>query len=48
MNSKTSLRRRFRAARRALSASEYERRSQLAAAAIKKLPAFKAGARIAL
>lgn len=48
MTSKASLRRQLRAARRALSAAEHARRSHLATCAIKQLPAFKAGSRIAL
>ena len=48
MTSKAALRRRFRAARRAFSPAEHARRSHLATSAIKRLPAFKAGSRIAL
>jgi len=47
MTSKASLRRQFRAERRALSPAEHARRSHLATSAITQLPAFKAGSRIA-
>ncbi len=45
---KARLRRELRAARRSLSGAEHAQRSELAAAAITRLAAFKSGARIAL
>jgi len=48
MNTKASLRKRCRAARRALPPAEHARRSSLAAAAVTRLTAFKAGSRVAV
>ena len=45
---KRALRRELRAKRRSLSAADHDRKSKLAASAIARLPAFKAGARIAV
>jgi 5-formyltetrahydrofolate cyclo-ligase len=45
---KRTLRRELRAKRRSLSATDHDRKSKLAASAITRLPAFKAGARIAV
>jgi 5-formyltetrahydrofolate cyclo-ligase len=45
---KRTLRRELRAKRRSLSAADHDRKSKLAASAIARLPAFRAGARIAV
>jgi len=45
---KSTLRKRLRTLRRSLDAADHARRSGLATAAIKRLPAFKCGARIAI
>jgi 5-formyltetrahydrofolate cyclo-ligase len=48
MNTKALLRKRYRAARRALPPAEHAHRSTLAASAISRLAAFKAGRRVAV